>query len=246
MEELSLKDLLKMLKKYGKIIILFTLGCTVVITAATIFLITPKYSSSTQILVNRSREGEIIQGSDIDTNVRLISTYKDIIKSPMILDEVREELGTDLTHSEISGKIALSNEENSQVFTLEVTDNSHQQAAVIANTISKTFQENVGEMMNIDNVTIISSAIANPVPISPNSELSIIIGLVIGLGTGIGVAFLLYFMDNTVKEEKFISDKLQWTILGRIEEVPAKELALLDYENTKEDLTESPAIRSRV
>ncbi len=143
MEEISVIEFLRIFKKYGKLILLFIIGWTLILAGFTFFVITPQYSSSTQILVNRIQEDETIQSSDIETNVQLINTYKDILISPVILDEVIEELGTGITYNEISNSITISNQFNSQIFTLEVRDNSSQQAAVIANTVCETFQRKV-------------------------------------------------------------------------------------------------------
>lgn len=245
MEEISLAEFLKIFKTYRKLILFFVIGWTGVIAGLTFFVIAPQYSSSSQILVNRVQEEDTIQSSDIETNVQLINTYKDIVISPVILDEVIEELGTGITYSELSNKITLSNQFNSQIFTLEVRDGSPQQAAVMANTISETFQRNVGEMMNVENVTIISSAAANYVPVSPNRPLSIIVGILIGIGNGVGLAFILYFMDHTVKNEKFITEKVQWKLLGQIEAVSVKELMSLENDETTEEFTDSAVFRGK-
>lgn len=246
MEEFSVIELLNILRAHIKLIVSFIIGWTVVIAAVTFFIVTPQYSSSSQILVNNTSAGENIQGNTIETDLRLISTYKDIIKSPVILDEVRTELGTGLSHDQLSSKITMSNQDSSQVFSLKVTDESPQEAALIANTVAETFQNKVGEMMNVDNVTIISSAVPEPAPISPNKPLSIAVGLLMGLGTGVGAVFILQFADNTVKDDKFITEKLQWTSLGQIEEVSVKEITVLNGEDSPEELTASTQLKSRV
>lgn len=246
MEEISVAEFLRIFRTYGMLIASFVIGWTIIIAGVTFFVIAPQYSSSTQILVNRIQDEENIQRSDIETNIQLINTYKDILVSPVILDEVIEELDTQITSNELSRKITISNQFNSQIFTLEVRDESPQQAAVIANTISETFQRNVGDMMNVENVTIISNAAANLIPVSPNKPLSVIIGILMGLGSGVGVAFVLFFMDHTVKDEKFVTEKLQWKSLGQIEEVSVKELISLGNEETVEEFTTPSVLKSKV
>lgn len=246
MEEISVADFLRIFRTYGMLIVSFVIGWTIIIAGITFFVIAPQYSSSTQLLVNRIQDEENMQRSDIETNIQLINTYKDILVSPVILDEVIEELDAQITSNELSRKITISNQFNSQIFTLEVRDESPQQAAVIANTISETFQRNVGDMMNVENVTIISNAAANLIPVSPNKPLSIIIGILMGLGNGVGVAFILFFMDHTVKDEKFVTEKLQWKSLGQIEEVSVKELISLENEETVEEFTNPSVLKSKV
>jgi capsular polysaccharide biosynthesis protein len=246
MEEISFIEFLKIFRTYAKLILLFVLVWTSVIAGLTFFVVSPQYSSSAQILVNRVQDEQTLQSSDIETNVQLINTYKDILVSPVILDEVLEELESDLTSAELARKITVSNQFNSQLFTLEVRDTSPQQAAVLANTVAETFQNNVGDIMNVENVTIISSASASLIPVSPNKPLSIIIGVIIGLGTGVGTAIVLFFMDHTVKSDKFVAEKMRWKVLGQIEEVSLKELAVLEKEEFSDEIRTPTVLKGKV
>lgn len=245
-EEISLQELYLIIKKRLGLIINLTLIGLLTVAFYTFFVATPEYSSTTQLLVNRDQQTDVIQRSDIDTNVQLINTYKDIIKGPVILDEVRDDLNMAQSHSALSDQITISNEQNSQVFSIRVTDTNPYNAAMIANTTASVFQENLDEIMNVDNVTVISQAEPNTTPISPNHTLNLAIGVVLGGMIGVGLAFLLEFLDNTVKDEKFIVDELGWTNLGRISEMSADELKSDGRQALPERSTEARATRSRV
>ena len=58
--------------------------------------------------------------------------------------------------------------------------------------------------MSIDNVTVLSKAeiVEKQAPIKPNPMLNIIIAFVVGLIASVGMAFLLEYLDNTVKKKK--------------------------------------------
>lgn len=223
-EEISLSELFTTLKKRLSMIISLGLIGLIVAAGFTFFIATPLYNATTQILVNRTTESaEGLQLTDINTNVQMINTYKDIIKGPVILNEVQEILETNLTTTELSNKIEITTQENSQVFSLTVTDESPYEASEAANAVANTFQSEIGNIMNVENVTIISEAVPNTNQISPNNLLNLAIGLLIGLMLGVGSAFLSEFMDKSVRDERFITD-LGWSVLGSVSEMSNDEL----------------------
>lgn len=245
-EEMSLVELLSMLKKRISLIFNMVLVGLVIAAFYTFFIAIPKYSATSQLLVNRTQDTEVIQRADIDTNVQLINTYSDIIENAIILDSVIEELNLAQSVNQMKDKINVTTSENSQVFTLEVIDENPYIAAEIANTTSIVFKENLDSIMNVDNVSIISQASADLNPVSPNNTLNLIIGVMLGGIVGLGIAMLLEFLDTSVKDEKFIVEQLGWTNLGRISEMDAEELKSDGRNAVLSKKLESRSARSRV
>jgi capsular polysaccharide biosynthesis protein len=151
----------------------------------------------------------------------MINTYSVIIKSPAILEKVIDELSLDQSVDQLSQKITINSQENSQVFSLTVQDSNPSQAVEIANTVSETFQKEIKDIMNVDNVSVLAKAeIKNdPTPVKPDPVLNIAIAVVVGLMAGVGLAFLLEYMDNTIKDEDDIERLLELPILGSIQQI---------------------------
>lgn len=224
-EEIKFVELLEMLKKRVSIIFSLALIGMIFASVITFFVVTPVYSSTTQLLVTKSTENtEGIQLSDINTNVQMINTYRDIIKGPVILEDVKKTLDLELNIEKLSEKITIVTQDNSQVFALTVEDPSPYQAADIANTTADIFKKKVGSIMKVDNVTVISEATPSISPVSPNNILNLSIGLFLGLMVGTGIAFLLEFMNQSVNDERFITENLEWSILGAVSEMSNEEL----------------------
>ncbi|MFC6465178.1 YveK family protein [Marinilactibacillus sp. GCM10026970] len=239
-EEISLVEIFNMLKKHIVLIINSLLVGVIITALYTFFIATPQFSSTTRMLVSRSQTEELIQRSDIETNVQLINTYSDIIRDSVILEDVKEELGID---SSLQGRINVSTENNSQVFSIAVTDDNPYSAADIANTTASVFQEKLPTLMNVDNVSIISEATANTSPVSPNTTLNLAIGIILGGMIGVAVSFLIEFLDNTVKDTKFLVEEIGWTNLGRVSEMTPDELSS-DGRLVKNNKTIEPDSRS--
>ncbi|WP_035001736.1 YveK family protein [Bhargavaea cecembensis] len=226
-ETISLQDLFRTLKKRLALILTCIILATTVAGVVSFMLMTPVYQAKTQILVNQtSAETEQFTSQDIQTNLQLINTYNVIIKSPAILDLVIERLDLDLTASQLTQKIAVESAQNSQVVTVTVQDPDPYRATDIANTTAQVFEEEVPNLMSVDNVNILSPAITsdNPQPVDPNPVLNMAIGAVIGLMLGVGIAFLLEYLDTTIKSEQDVEDVLGMPILGLVSPIPDSEV----------------------
>src|SRR5699024_9808260 len=93
----------------------------------------------------------------------------------------------------LEDKIEVSSEEDSQVVTVTVKDPDAQQATSIANTTVKVFQDRIPDLMNVDNVNILSAAEieVDQSPVEPRPKLNIAIGFGIVAMVGVGVTILL-------------------------------------------------------
>ncbi|MFS7200076.1 YveK family protein [Carnobacterium divergens] len=225
-ETINLSELFEVIRK--RVVLIICGGLVGIILAAvlTYFFITPQFNSSTQLLVNRAKDESQVatQWNDLQTDVQMINTYKDIIKGPVILEDVRKKLNSSASVEQLASKIEIVTQQNSQVFTIKVTDADPYKAADIANTVAAVFQEKIGGIMSVQNVTQISNAHPNTSQVSPKPMLNMLIGFIVGLMVAVGLSFLLEFMDKTVRDEKFISEALGWTNLGTISEMSFDEL----------------------
>ena len=225
-ETISLQDIFYTLKKRIGLITVTTIAAIIIAAIISFFMITPMYQATTQILVNQQNTpSQQVTTSEIQTNLQLINTYSEIIKSPAILDIVIAELDLDLTASQLSSKIAVSNANNSQIVSVSVQDANHAVATDIVNTVSDVFKEEVIDLMKVDNVNILSPAVhvENPVPVSTNKKLNMAIAAVLGLMIGVGIAFLLEYLDTTVKTEKDIEDLLDLPVIGLVSPIAEKD-----------------------
>lgn len=234
-EEVSLRDLTALIKQRLGMIIGFGLIGLVLAAIYTFLIVTPQYESKTQLLVNRaSDEANGLVLNDINSNVQMINTYKDIIEGPVILGGVIEWLELPYSVEKLADQVTISANEDSQVFSLAVISSDPDEAAEIANEIALTFQSNVVEIMNIENVQIISAAVADPDPVSPHVVNNLLIGLGVGLLSGFGVAMLRYAMAKTIDDYQFVTQTIGWPNLGSISEMNKDEkTAIADMQKQK-------------
>ncbi|MCC2463720.1 capsular biosynthesis protein [Bacillus mobilis] len=216
-ETISLKELFHILKKRLAMILVIAFGAAIVSAISSFFFMTPIYETSTQILVNQKKqEGAAIQFNEVQTNIQLTNTYKVIIKSPVILDQVKEKLNLEETMQKLNEKIEVANEKDSQVVVVTVQDKNPKVARDIANTTAEVFQSEVAKIMSVDNVTVLSKAevAEKQAPIKPRPILNVAIAFVVGLMASVALAFLLEYLDNTVKKEEDVENLLGLPVLG--------------------------------
>lgn len=233
-ETISLKEIFEVIKKRLLLIIALMLGAALVAAIISYFVLTPTYQNSSQFLVTQSNADANAQltQSDLRTNVEIINTYNQIIKSPAILDPVAQELNLNMSSGQLSEKIQVASADNSQVVTVTATDPDPALATEIANTTVEVFQDKIPDLMNVDNVSILSEAqlSENPSPVAPNPILNIAIAIVLGAMIGVGIAFLLEYLDNTIKSEEDIEKKLGIPVLGVISHIDEKDMRMENFE----------------
>jgi len=228
-ETISLQDLVKTLKKRLVLIISAVILAVTIAGVVSYLFLTPIYQASTQILVNQEKtEQQQFNAQAIQTDLQLINTYNVIIKSPAILSKVIEILDLDTTPAGLNSKITVNSAQNSQVLNISVQDPEPYVAVDIANTTAEVFQEEIQKLMNVDNVNILSPAVLgeNPSPIKPDPVLNMAIAAVIGLMLGVGIAFLLEYLDTTVKTEQDAEELLGLPILGLISTIAEKDITI--------------------
>ncbi len=217
---IKLTDFLKIIKRYLLLIIVITsvsIGAAVVIN---FYVLTPIYAAETQILVNQKsdKRDQYIAAQQIDTDLQLINTYNVIIKSPVILSKVIETLNLNSTPESLTNQISVSSTDNSQVLNIRVEDQKASKAVEISNTIANVFKKEIPVLMKVDNINILSAAklAKNPSPVKPNKLLNIGIAAIIGLMTGIAIAFLRETLDTRIKTEQDIVETLDIPVIGFI------------------------------
>lgn len=209
---ISLLELVDIIKKRLWLIIMITIVATTASGLVSYFLLTPVYQTSTELLVKPKTEQNVIVQNDVSLNSQIINTYTEIIKSPAVLEEVSNELNL---NRDLSSQITVTTKNESQILLVTVNDTDPVLAKDIANTVASVFQRELVNIMNIDNVNILSKA-EDGKHVEPNPMLNMAIAFVVGLMIGVGLAFLLDYLDKTIKNEQDVERYLESPVLGSI------------------------------
>lgn len=222
-QTISLQELFQVLKKRLFLIITITLAAVAISAAVSYFVLTPVYEVKTTMMAygaDKKLESDSNSLTEIQTNLKLINTYNDLIKSDKILEKVLNELELDMTMGQLARKINVSNNKESHVIYISVKDTDPYRAAEIANMTAQILEKEIQQEMNASIKQWSKAKVSeNQAPVEPKPLLNIAIAAVIGLMLGVGLAFLLEFLDNTIKTEQDIENTLELPVIGVIMDI---------------------------
>lgn len=177
-----------------------------------------------------------------DGTRRLVTPAQKEITKPS--NKTKYQLSVD----ELKSMVTITSQENSQVFSINVKSKDPALAADVANEVADVFKDKIGGFMKINNVSIIDSAKANKKPVSPNTTLFTLAGLVV-LG---GLTFLYMLIkelsDTTIKSPDEVSQLFGMTNLGVIGHIkPIKNFSMAPSNTTAVKINQSSGTqRSRL
>ncbi|ASB87260.1 Wzz/FepE/Etk N-terminal domain-containing protein [Bacillus sonorensis] len=227
-ENMDFKELIAILRKRTVLILVLTIGVTLISGIFQFFVLTPVYQASTQVLVHQVGEKKgSATFSDIQINLQYTRTFQALLKNPVILGQVKEELHLQDSVGSLKEKIATSSESESEIINITVQDKSQERAANIANTLTAVLKKEIKKIMNTDRVTVLSKAdiVDSPTPVKPNYKMNILLSFGAALMAGIALAFFLDFLDDTVTRPSQVEKEAGFIYLGSIEQMKNKKIS---------------------
>ena len=123
-----------LLSKLGVIILSGIVFCLAAVMG-TMLLITPKYESTTKIVVLSKQDSSTLTNQDIQTSTSLTKDYAELIKSRTVTEGVIAQLNLDMTHEKLLKKLSVDTPTDTRVVSITVTDTDPYTAAEIANAV---------------------------------------------------------------------------------------------------------------
>ncbi|UJP41007.1 polysaccharide biosynthesis tyrosine autokinase [Cellulomonas palmilytica] len=220
---MELHDYLGILRKRWLSILLITLvaaGAALGLSLAT----TPQYTASTQLYVSvqgGATSSDLLQGSNYSR--QQVTSYTQLVKSPLVLGPAIDELGLDLSSSDLAARVSANSPLNTSLINIQVTDEDPAVAAAIADTVATEFAAVIDELetpseggASTVKVSTVRPASAPSAPSSPNTKLNVALGLLVGLALGIGVAVLRAVLDTRIRTAQDVAQVTDAAVIATI------------------------------
>lgn len=218
MEELDLKEIFKMIWDSKKIVIVITIIMMIIAGTYSLVFQTPKYQSSTTLVLTKSENTEdSVTQTDVTMNQKLVSTYSEIIKSDRVLNQVIENLNLEgLTISSLKSSIKVKAVENTEVIRITVSNKNPALAAKIANEIGEVFSERVTEIFKLNNVYTLDEAKVSTEPYNIKPVKYVIIAFAVGVFVSCAYIIIKNLFDTAVKSTTEIEKALKIPVIAQI------------------------------
>lgn len=220
MEEINLKDLFNYFTNKLIIIGISFLSILLLGTIYSGFIKTPLYKSNANVIL--VSENTNYSQTELAFNQKIVSTYTKIITSRKVLSQVIEKLNLNYTYEELVKMINVTSETNTELIKINVESKNAKEAYRIANTIVPIFSEEVTNIYNISNVSLLDEAIISNKPYNMNLIKDMAIYSVVGLVLGSGIVFMMFYFDTTVKSKEEIEKKFNISVIGSVPMIKIK------------------------
>lgn len=215
---IDLRQVFAIIRKYLRIILVVPTLATLVAAVSVFFVLQPVYQAETTMLVmarGSTQTGQVVH-SDLLASRLLVRTYREIARSRTVAQEVVTMLQIDLTAEELSEMVDVTLRGDTEIIAISVEDPNPWVAARVANAVAESFRSNVMRIMDAENVTVIDTATVPKTPVRPRKLLTTVVAGFAGTMVGFGLAFVLAYLDNTVKTVDDMRDKVGLPVLGTI------------------------------
>ena len=218
--EISLSQIWEVIKKTWLTgILLVVVGAALAFGFTKIF-IEKTYTAEAKIIIVQQRDSALNQSmsiNDINLNQKLVSTYTQIMRSEAITDVVLANLGLyEMTNKDINALVSITNANNTEVMNIAATTTDPLLSAELANEMVNVFKEQIFDIMQIENVSVLNPAKVPTIPSGPKTATNTLIGMMLGFVIYGIILIIMLMTDTKVKTEDELKAVIDYPIIGYI------------------------------
>lgn len=202
-------EFFRMFKRYFWILIITVVISTFAAIYLNFFYLEKIYSSTSSLFVMHKDTNEGINSyQNLLASDMLVKDFKEILISGMIIQELQNSLKdnipwfTSASKKEILDKIDVSIKSETRIIQIKVEDTDPVNAAQIANTIASIFIKKIPELLEFNNVKVLSEAQPADEPDSPKPVRDSILIIIGGIMLGIALIIFINNLYSQIEAQK--------------------------------------------
>ena len=219
----SIEELFQAVKKRWKLVILCTIVATLLSGIISFFIIKPRYEANTKIFIGKEEgENQNYDQSDVAMYQKLMKTYSEAIKTKDLIGRALKNSSLNLKEDTILQNLIVLPVADTQILQIKFKGKDKEETRDVIEAITKEFINTSKDLVPNGNTKVIEKVELPEKPISPNKKMNIIIAFALGFLVGIGLCFLLEFLDNTFKNKEQLEKELGVPVIGVIPNIDRK------------------------
>ncbi|MGE5328464.1 MAG: YveK family protein [Deltaproteobacteria bacterium] len=227
---MELKEYIRVLQKRLLLIMVVCFFFTAAAVFVNKYFFKNIFEADTSLYVGKqATDQNALLYNDLLIGQSLVKDYRELAKSRIISQSVVDALKKEgkapanLDPQQLSRKISVNLKGETRIIEITIEDQSPANAVIYANKVADIFKVKAKELMKVENIEIIDRAIYPDKPVKPQKTRNIVITFLVGLMAGIGLAFFLEYIDNTLKTSEDVAKYLQIPIIGVIPVLEAEK-----------------------
>jgi capsular polysaccharide biosynthesis protein len=213
--EIDLGTLFKMLFNKWYIILISTVLAFSLAFIYAFIILDDQYTAQTSmiILVDNDVQSD---AQNFNFSQKLTKTYTELAKSDLVIDEVIDSLSLDITRNQLKNIMTISGVQDTPVIKLSIELSDASLAMRIANRTVEVMQDVSLQFDGFDNIEVLDVASLPDLPSGPNRLLYVVIGIILGGIVGVGIIFVIEFLDKSIKTPDDVERRLGLRMLAII------------------------------
>ena len=239
-EDIDIKRILEIILSKKLLIVLILLFSILFGYAYSYYYKKPEYKSSVTILLvaDENKTNKELTQTDLNINNGLISTYSSIAKSTNVVQKTIENLELNMSASSLQKKVDAKQIDSTQFLKISVTNANPELAKNIANELAQVFTQQIKEIYNLQNISIVDEAEVESTPCNVNHMKDIIMFAFAGLFLAMVSVVAIFMFDDTIKSEEDIEKNVKLKAIGTLP-VDKEKNELIVKNNPKSQIVES-------
>lgn len=219
LDSFDLREIFDIIRKRLLLISIIVLMAVITVGVLSYFVLDKEYQATTSLILGKPNDyssNPQLQYNDVLLYQKLVKTYGEIAKSRTVSEKVIDAMKLNVTAEQLQEKITVTPVGDTELIRIMVVDNSPEMAANIANKVAEVFKSQVGLIMRVENVQVVDAAKIPDSPIKPRPIMNIAIAFMVALMAGVGLTFLMEYLDHTIKTPQDVEKYLELPIIGVI------------------------------
>lgn len=215
---MTLLELLQIIRKHLKLCIALPIIFALATAVFSFVALANTYTASVSmyVLANSSEtQANTTLSTDLSASQMLTNDVSQLIQSERVLNQTANQLG--MTEQELEKyDVEVTSSTTTRLITIEVTGDTPNSAAAIANGLANTTNTVAQEIMDIEAVNVIDQAATPDEPSGPPRTLYVAAAFLAGIFVAVAIVVVMDMVNTRIRKPEEIEELLEIPVIGKI------------------------------